>query len=319
MAFDGTLGFLERWNHRRPLGQHPPEMSAYCQRTTCLGSISKMSSTSEVGRYRTGSANLLGNLVGAVGEIERSLDVDVEGDEASARAVLQGDPTGAFRITCAVLLRKAKIHMVAMLRANENNTVHSLAVQMRPVLECAGQVLLVFHNLMIEQDVSRVLSYMNEDYRDTMIRLTKSEESHKQLLSDIAELNAVSKMKAGKGGSLRQSEKVAALEGGKSWYDYLSERFCHGKANWRGYSWQGGVSSMKTVQDEYTFAGLMDYLVNQVAVMNAYAALFSVAGDMAHGRVEAALTQLQEVRTTTKTLRNAAGLAFGNPYDQRQE
>ena len=74
-----------------------------------------MSSTSEVGRYRTGSANLLGNLVGAVGEIERSLDVDVEGDEASARAVLQGDPTGAFRITCAVLLRKAKIHMVAML------------------------------------------------------------------------------------------------------------------------------------------------------------------------------------------------------------
>ena len=162
MAFDGTLGFLERWNHRRPLGQHPPEMSAYCQRTTCLGSISKMSSTSEVGRYRTGSANLLGNLVGAVGEIERSLDVDVEGDEASARAVLQGDPTGAFRITCAVLLRKAKIHMVAMLRANENNNVHSLAVQMRPVLECAGQVLLVFHNLMIEQDVSRVLSYMNE-------------------------------------------------------------------------------------------------------------------------------------------------------------
>ena len=24
MAFDGILGFLERWNHRRPLGQHPP-------------------------------------------------------------------------------------------------------------------------------------------------------------------------------------------------------------------------------------------------------------------------------------------------------
>ena len=146
-----------------------------------FGNYIEMSSTSEVSRYRTGSANLLGNLVGAVGEIERCLDVDVEGDEASARAVLEGDPTGAFRITCAVLLRKAKIHMVAMLRANENNNVHSLAVQMRPVLECAGQILLVFHNLMIEQEraVSRVLSYMNEDYRDqTMIRLTKSEESH---------------------------------------------------------------------------------------------------------------------------------------------
>ena len=76
---------------------------------------------------------------------------------------------------------------------------------------------------------------------------------------------------------------------------------------------------MTTVQDEYTFAGLMDYLVNQVAVMNAYAALFSVAGDMAHGRVEAALAQLQKVRTTTKTLREAAGLAFGNPSEKRQK
>ena len=264
-------------------------------------------------------ATLLARLARDVGEIERCLEVDVEGDDASARAVLQGAPTGVFRITCAVLLRKAKIHMVAMFRANENNNVHSLAVQMRPVLECAGQVLLVFHSLMIEQDVSRVLSYMNEDYRDTMIRLTKSEQSHKQLLADISEFNAVSGVKAGKGGSLRQSEKVAALEGGRSWYNYLSERFCHGKADWRGYSWQGGVSSMKTVQDEYTFAGLMDYLVNQVAVMNAYAALFSVAGDMEGGRVEAALTQLQEVRTTTKTLRDAAGLAFGNPTDERQE
>jgi hypothetical protein len=103
-----------------------------------IGNDIQMSSTSEVGRYRTGAANLLGNLVGAVGEIEQCLDVDVEGDEAAARAVLEGDPTGPFRITCALLLRKAKIHMIAMLRANQNSNVHSLAVQMRPVLECAG-------------------------------------------------------------------------------------------------------------------------------------------------------------------------------------
>ena len=80
-----------------------------------------MASLSKVVRYRTSMANLLARLVEDVGEIERCLDVDVEGDEDSARAVLEGDPTGAFRITCAVLLRKAKIHMVAMLRANENN------------------------------------------------------------------------------------------------------------------------------------------------------------------------------------------------------
>jgi len=261
----------------------------------------------------------LGNLVLVVNEIERCLDVDVEGDEAAALAVLEGDPTSTFRFTCAVLLRKAKIHMGAMLRANENNNLHSLAVQMRPVLECAGQVVLVFHNLMIEQErgVSKILNYVNADYYRTMIGLTKGEVGHEQLIAHISELNEMSKEKVGRGKRLRQEDKVETLEGGRSWYNYLSERFCHGEGDWRGYSWQGGVSSMNTVEDEYTFAGLMDYLVNQVAVMNAYAALFSVAGDMAHGRVEAALNQLQEVRALTKTLRDAARLALGNPSKKR--
>ena len=275
-----------------------------------------MASASEVGRYRTGMANLLAKLVGAVGETERWLDVAVEGDEASARAVLEDDPTGAFRITCALLLRKAQIHMVAMLRANENNNVHSLAVQMRPVLECAGQVVLVFHNLMIEPErgVSVVLSYMNADYYGTFIRLTKGGVSHEHLLTQISEASGMSKEEAAKGRSLRQADKVAQLDGGKDWYGYLSECFCHGKADWTGHSWQGGVSSINTVQDEYTFAGLMDYLVNQVAVMNAHAALCPVAGEMGPGRrVESALARLHEVRAATKAFRAGAALAVGNP------
>ena len=88
-----------------------------------------MASASEVGRYRTGMANLLAILVGAVGETERWLDVAVEGDEAPARETLEDDPSKAFRITCVLLLCKAQIHMVAMLRANENNNVHSLPVK----------------------------------------------------------------------------------------------------------------------------------------------------------------------------------------------
>ena len=274
-----------------------------------------MASTSEVGSYRIGVANLLGKLVGAVGEIETYLDVDVEGDEASARALCEEDPAGIYRLMCAGLLRKAKLHMIAVLRANEKNNVHSLAVQMRPVLECAGQVVLVFHNLLIEPErgVRVVLDYMNADYYQTMIGLTEGEVSHEQLLVHISELNELSQEVVGKGRSLRQSDKVARLQGGKDWYNFLSEHFCHGKADWRGSSWQGGVRSMDTVQDEYTFAGLMDYLVNQVVVMNAYAALFSVGGEMAQPRVEAAAAQLREVRAVTAALRDAARLAFSEP------
>ena len=88
-----------------------------------------MASASEVGSYRIGVAKL----VGAVGEIELYLDVDVEGDEASARALCEEDPAGIYRLMCGGLLRKAKIHMIAVLRANKTNNVHSLAVQMREV------------------------------------------------------------------------------------------------------------------------------------------------------------------------------------------
>ena len=279
-----------------------------------------MASASQVGSYRIGVANLLGKLVGAVGEIELYLDVDVEGDEASARALCEEDPAGFYRLMCAGLLRKAKIHMIAVLRANKTNNVHSLAVQMRPALECAGQVVLVFHNLLIEPErgVRVVLNYMTADYYRTMIGLTKGKVSHEQLLAHISELNELSQEEVGKGRSLRQSDKVAQLQGGKDWYNLLSEHFCHGKTDWRGSSWQGGVRSMDTVQDEYTFAGLMDYLVNQVVVMNVYATLSSVGGEMAHLRVEAATAQLREVRAVTAAFRDAARLAFSEPSGKGQ-
>ena len=268
-----------------------------------------MATASEVGRYRTGVANLLSKLVAAVGETERRLDVAIEGDEASARAVLEDDPTNAIRIMCALLLRKARLHMVAMLRANETGNVHSLAIQMRPVLECAGQVVLVFHNLIIdpERGVSVVSDYINADYYRTVRRLTMGDLSHKELLTRISEASGMSEEEVGKGRSLKQADKVAPLEGGKDWYGYLSERFCHGRADWRGHSWQGGVSTMNTVQDEFTFAGLMDYLVNQVAVMNAHAALCPVTGEPAQERVESALAELSEVRAATKALRDSIG------------
>ena len=272
------------------------------------------SPASEVARYRTGVAGLLARVVVAVGETERWLDFAVDGDEASTRAVLEDDPTAALRMMCALLLRKAKIHMVAVLHANKTGNVHSLAVQMRPVLECAGQVVLIFHNLMIESERGEtvVRSYMNADYYRTIIGLTKGDVGHEQLLTMIMEASGMSEEEVRKGSSLQQADKVAALKGGKAWYGYLSEYFCHGRANWSGHSWQGGVNSTNTVLHGFTCAGLMDFLVRQVAVMNAYAALCPVAGEMAHGRIEATLAQLHEVRATTKALRDGSGLAPGN-------
>ena len=298
-----------------------------------------MVSAGDTARYRAGTASLLATSVEAAGEIERWLDSGADGGEGGSQvqawlsqnpedsswalAAPADDPTGFHRIICALLLRKARIHALAVLRANETNNAHSLAVQMRPVLECAGQVAFIFHHLFIAPDLlmeperaaSTVTGYMDADYYRTVIGATKGGIGHEELLQTISEAAEAAAAKFGmprpearKGKRLRHGDKVAMLSGGNVWYDRLSEYFCHGEADWTGPSWQGGVTAMDATHD-LTCAGMMHYLADQVAFMNAYASLCPVAGRVDHDRVDAALAQLREVREASAALLNAAGLA----------
>ena len=286
-----------------------------------------MASSNEVARYRAEMANLLAKSAATTRELERWLDVTgwlggpmVQNDPVN-------DPTATSRIMCALLLRKARLHTDAVLRANETDNVHSLAVQMRPVIECAGQVVFIFHNLIIapnltmepESAADLVGRYLSADFYRTIRRTSKGKVGHKELLETISEAAEAAAAVFGKpirqmrkGKSLRQVDKVAMLAGGNRWYGCLSEYFSHGRADWKGASWHGGVASIDTVQDEFTFAGLMDYLVEQVSVMNAHASLCPVAGDDGHGWEEATLEQLREAWETSMAVREAAAAALSN-------
>ena len=135
--------------------------------------------------------------------------------------------------------------------------------------------MLLFHNMVIapEKGESVLGDFLDADFYGTIVRLTKGEVGHRELLRMISSASGEPEGKRRRRGRLRQADKVAMLQGGKGWYDLLSEYFCHGNGNLRGASWQGGVVSTKTVRDELACAGIMDYLVNQMAVMNAYAIL----------------------------------------------
>ena len=95
----------------------------------------------EVRRYREGMARSLANLAGMVAETERSLSAQgLDLDSIDLESELTSEKARRMHCTtCGLLLRKGKIHMVGAYRANETDNLHSLAVQMRPVLECAGQ------------------------------------------------------------------------------------------------------------------------------------------------------------------------------------
>lgn len=278
-----------------------------------------MASASEVALYRAGVAKLLEESVATTRKLERWLNVTGGWREATAQVDFDADPTASVRIMCALLLRKARLHTVAVLQANETNNMHSLAVQMRPVLECAGQVVFLFHNLIVEPELTMeresalnvVGDYLNADYYQRVIGMTRGGVDHKELLETTFAAEAAAAASVGmpepktrKGKRFKQADKVAALAGGNSWYDYLSEYFSHGRADWTGLSWRGGVMSIDTVADEFTFAGLTDYLVEQVAVMNAYASLCPVSEGVGQW-IGPTLAQLRQGRETSGALRDA--------------
>lgn len=280
--------------------------------------------TEAVTRYRATVANLLADSVATTHELERLiLDGTVDGahvdlvSDPSARGEAARSHPG--RLPYTLLLRKARIHTAAVLWANDTNNLHSLGVQMRPVLECAGQVVFVFHHLIVapnttmdpERAVELLGRYSHADYYRTVMAATKGKVGHNKLLENISVLEetvaasvGMPMVEIGEGRTLRQAGKVATLAEGKILYDHLSDYFCHGRVDWRGHSWLGGVVSTDSDQDVFAFAILMNYLVEQVAVMNAYAALLDESDG--RGWVEATLKQLHEAREASNAVRDAA-------------
>ena len=288
----------------------------------------------DVARCRADMAKLLTEALETTRKLERRLDVTGGWQEATAQIDLNADPTAGLRIEGALLLRKARIHTVAVLGANEASNLHSLAVQMRPVLECAGQVVFRFRTLFIAPDVlmsqekaaATLGTRVNADFYQTLRRKTKGQISPEKLRKMATKAEAAAaeefgarKPKRQKAWRFNQAEKVTALAEGHKWYTYLSEHFSHGKAaDWRGISWRGGVISIDKVEDEFAFLILMSYLVEQVAQMNAAVALCPVAGDAGDQWdqwVEPALAQLRDIRESSKTLVTPARVAVTGELD----
>ena len=277
--------------------------------------------TDELVRYRVTEAKLLTKLSSVTHQLEAKLGGGGDQTPTLDEIDLDADPSAPFRIENALLLRKAWIHVVAVLKANEFSNLHSLAVQMRPALECAGQVVFIVHNTMIaprlEMTPERAFSIVSDrhcvDYYRTVISATKDQAKHKEILDELS--SATEKVTGKKPPrrkgrkSFTHEDKVKPLGGGPSWYNHLSEYFCHGRADWRGESWLGGVGSNNSALDELAFAGFMHYLAEQAAVMNAYAAL-CVSTDDRDRLMDAMLGHLHFVREKSKAARDTALSSF---------
>ena len=230
------------------------------------------------------------------------------GLDADTKTELDRDPFHVFRLHAILLVRKARLHVIAVLVANRNSNLHSLAVQMRPALECVGQVVSVFHNLFIASDPDPVHQYLNADYFQTMQRQTKGHFGRDYLLESIAKADPLGSRRSPK--RLYESAKVQDLEDGPAWYDYLS-RFHHPKLDTlRGPSFLGGVRSNNTSHDQLAFAVLLDYLAHQMLVMVAHAALSPTTDLDTDPFLAEVFARLAEKRAATRRHRVALASIF---------
>ena len=190
----------------------------------------------DVARCRASMATLLTKTVEMTCKLERRLDVTGGWREATAEIDIDADPAATLRIVGALLLRKARIHTVAVLQANETRNLHSLAVQMRPVLECTGQVVFFFQNAIIEPNAEEFGHRVNVDHYQTLRRRTKGTVSAEKLREVEAQAQELQRRSSGrtkpkrrKGRRFTKADQVAILAKGPEWYGYLSELFSHGR------------------------------------------------------------------------------------------
>ena len=186
------------------------------------------------------------------------------------------DPTSAIGTSTGLLVRKARLHVTAALRANQTSNMHSLAAQMRPALECAGQVVTTMKVLLDGSYKARasVMRRANADFFQTVTRVARGQLDPRKILVDNPNIQLASKDMDRVKGRLSLQDTVKDLKFGEWWYQHLSQSFYHsGVSELKGDFYSGGVRSTNSAGDQIAFALFMHYLNDQVLVMIHYAAM----------------------------------------------
>ena len=220
--------------------------------------------------YRNAMAGYVRESHRMIGSVLEPADFD------EAFPYIFGEPTeeaGAvfFLSECGLLLRKAQLHMTACLVADKNNNLHSLGVHMRVVMECAAEVVATAQTTHegTPKALARTVNRLERAFQVLMTTMSRGTVTPSDIQSTIER----ARRWAGETGSrppkrVTVADRMVALPHGVSWYNHLSESFCHTDAERLSeISFRGGVLSVNTPVDHLAFATLLDYLGHLAIVM----------------------------------------------------
>ena len=173
-----------------------------------------------------------------------------------------------------LLLQKAHLHIEAVLRANESDNAHSMAVHSRVVLECACQVLSEAEAWGEDSQEAhdRLSNERESDYWNSMLRLSRGRIGPAQIQQRIVEARrAYGQDNEDPPEQVTIRDKLRFIPGETGWYDYLSLLFCHPKAEvakiLAGPVYYGGVAPSDTAETELACTESLWFLNRTVMAM----------------------------------------------------
>ena len=236
-------------------------------------------------------------------------EADFEGAFPHVFGHPSADDAVAIPNECGLLLRKAQMHINAVLRANKTNNLHSMAVQMRVVLECAAQIISKADAVCegSRRAYVGVLNASEADYWDSMKRATRGRINYVDIMPAVVDAReGIGESNDKPPTRVTVADKISSLRGGKKWYDHLSKHFCDSRTSMLyGTSFYGGVMSIDTEADNLTFAVLLDYLTEQVIRMLFGYGFLLVPVSGNRQPFEEAESLLERKRTTARAFHSA--------------
>ncbi|MDE2828418.1 MAG: hypothetical protein OXL40_14145 [Bacteroidota bacterium] len=170
-----------------------------------------------------------------------------------------------------LMMYKARLHTGAVLAADSQQNIHSIAVQFRVVLECAANVV-SFANMAAHGTPSEYKRQVNmREYEawSAMTKLTGSTDLTAEMREALMEARMEVRYPSQKDPKRTTiSDKMSQLVLGREWYAHLSERFCEGDESTVSQApLYGGVVSKDSESLQFVRALFLDHLAHYLILM----------------------------------------------------
>jgi len=251
--------------------------------------------------------------------LQRSLnDIDLVGFLANFPEVVAPDDADP-RYSYGLIVRKIGFHISAILLANQQNNVHSAGVHARVLMGCAAEIV-PLGDLAAEgtsEALEGVLKLQEYDATYLLSQMSRGQITKEDVRETVTKAREAIGLPYGKQPTgVFPTDRAASLTEGKGWYAYLSDNFCHTKADrLKGVPALGGVLPSPETQVDAAFIIILNCALTYICQsLVSYGGIRISVGDSGK-YFEDALALIERVRETTAPFRESLTLIHRSMAD----